>query len=286
VGGVVAAILLALYSAERPALSDRLGWNFPELSNPSQRDLPSDSGVPEDDRYESLPEHDAFDAEELTSRTLENAGEDDPPAPAQVSPGNSSAPVVENKPAADDSLTTEKRQTEKSNGAQGGRITTKNGSTIVEAKPIPQNQKVDDKHTPVDDSNLRFGVLREVGRDEYLSPAGLRYTRGSAEGHRLKHLERHVADQPTRPGRHGVFLGGMTSALQVIDEAYLKAQQGGKGVTKDVDREYPGRVIYTVDLRRKIGYIGGAEGNRMNKPTAFKVQLVLDGDRVITSYPR
>jgi hypothetical protein len=39
-------------------------------------------------------------------------------------------------------------------------------------------------------------------------------------------------------------------------------------------------------LRRKIGYIGGIEGNRMNRPSAFKVQIVLDGNRVITSYPR
>ncbi len=135
---------------------------------------------------------------------------------------------------------------------------------------------------PADDPNLRYGILKDLGREEFISPAGLRYTRGSAEGHRLKHLERHTADQPTRPGKHGVFSGGMAGALKAIDEAYLKAKEGGRGVQREEDE---GRVVYTVDLRRKIGFIGGEEGNRKNKPTAFKVRMVLDGDRVITAYP-
>jgi hypothetical protein len=133
----------------------------------------------------------------------------------------------------------------------------------------------------VNDSKLVFGLLKDLGGDRYLSPAGLLYTRGGAEGHRLDHLERHVEDDPGRPGKHGVFDGGMEKALVVIDRAYERAKTGQR-TTKEIDQ---GRTVYTVDMGSRVGYLGGREGNRLKKPMARRVRLVLDDNRVITAFP-
>lgn len=132
------------------------------------------------------------------------------------------------------------------------------------------------------DGDLRYGLLREVQPDRYLSPAGLMYGPGSQEGHRLKHLERHVRDDPSRPGPHGVFDGGMEGALKVIDRGYEKAKAGQSGVSKE---ESDGRTVYTVTMGSRIGFVGGRDGNRRNKPMARRLRLVLEGNRVITAFP-
>jgi len=137
---------------------------------------------------------------------------------------------------------------------------------------------------PVVDTRERelvHGLLRDLGNERYLSPAGLLFTRGGAEGHRLDHLERHTRDDPTRPGKHGVFDGGMPGALKTIDRAYDRAKAGER-TTKEIDQ---GRTIYTVDLGGRVGYVGGRVGNRQSKPMARRVRIVLDKDRVITAYP-
>lgn len=131
------------------------------------------------------------------------------------------------------------------------------------------------------DSDLRYGLLHEIRPDQYVSPQGLQYGPGSAEGHRLEHLRRHTKDQPQRPGKHGVFDGGMEGALATIDQAYERAKRKQQ-TTKQVDRD---RTIYTVDLGRRVGYVGGREGNRLHRPKARRVKLVLDGTQFITAFP-
>lgn len=128
---------------------------------------------------------------------------------------------------------------------------------------------------------LLYGLLSDQGGKRYLSPAGLLYVPGSQEGHRLRHVERHVTDDPARPGRHGVFDGGMPGALATIDQAYVKAQSGAQTTKKEED----GRTIYTVDLGSRVGFVGGSEGKRRRNPMARRVRLVLDKNRVITAYP-
>ncbi len=128
---------------------------------------------------------------------------------------------------------------------------------------------------------LVFGLLRRLGNDRYMSPEGLLYTPGSAEGHRIEHLRRHVADQPSRPGSHGVFDGDLPGALATIDLAYQKAKAGSR-TTKQTDQ---GRTIYTVDMGKRVGFIGGRDGDRRRNPMARRVRLVLEGTRVITAYP-
>lgn len=134
---------------------------------------------------------------------------------------------------------------------------------------------------PSDAPELLHGLLKDLGNERYISPQGLLFTRGSAEGHRLAHLERHTVDDPSRPGKHGVFDGGMPGALKTIDRAYERAKKGQR-TTKEMDE---GRTIYTVDMGSRVGYVGGRDGNRLKKPMARRVRLVVDQNRVITAFP-
>lgn len=135
--------------------------------------------------------------------------------------------------------------------------------------------------TPPAEDSLLYGILADQGSDRFLSPAGLMYVPGSQEGHRLKHVERHTVDDPGRPGSHGVFDGGMASALATIDKAYRKAKTGSQTSKQEED----GRTIYTVDMGSRVGYVGGSDGKRRKNPMARRVRLVLERNRVITAYP-
>lgn len=120
------------------------------------------------------------------------------------------------------------------------------------------------------------------GSENYVSPEGLRYTRGSEEGHRIKHLERHLKDQPNRPGKHGVFNGDLLQVLRLLDEAYVRGKKRGKGTSQ---RTEDGRTVYEVTFDQAIGYVGGQAGGRDGKPKAKQIRLVVERDRVITAFP-
>lgn len=132
------------------------------------------------------------------------------------------------------------------------------------------------------DDFRELGKLKTVEKNTYESTAGLRYGPGSREGHRLSHLFRHAEDDPDRPGSHGVFEGGREKTLEVLDEAWLKAEKGGKDVQS---KKEEGRVVYTINMQRRIGYVGGQSGKRSGKPAATHVRMVLEGKNVITAYP-
>lgn len=132
------------------------------------------------------------------------------------------------------------------------------------------------------DPTAEGGVLEPIGRDTYRSPAGLVYGRGSVHGTRLRHLLSHTADEPDRPGQHGVFdETSLDPLIVLVDEAYLQALRG-EHTRKQVEDD---RTVYTVDMRRRIGYIGGESGGRRDHPAARHVRLVLDGERLITAFP-
>jgi hypothetical protein len=124
--------------------------------------------------------------------------------------------------------------------------------------------------------------LRRAGDNVLVSNAGLRYGSGSREGHRLKHVLLHALDQPDRPGSHGVFDGGRDTALTVIDEAYRIARQRGPPTRV---KKYGGRTVLTVDMGRRVGYVGGQAGKKQGYPPASHVRLVLEGVNVITAFP-
>ena len=69
--------------------------------------------------------------------------------------------------------------------------------------------------------------------------------------------------------------------VALVDEAYLQAQTGRDTRTRREEE----RTVYDVNLRRRIGYIGGTSGNRKNHPEAKHLRLVVEGDRVITAFP-
>jgi hypothetical protein len=131
-------------------------------------------------------------------------------------------------------------------------------------------------------SQVPLGELREVSPRVFESTAGLRYRPGSEEGHRVDHILTHAEDDPDRPGSHGVFDGDRAVILAVIDEAYLKAQRGGRDVK--TERE-DGRTIHTVNMQKRVGYVGGESGRRRDHPETRHVRLVLEGVDVITAFP-
>jgi len=168
------------------------------------------------------------------------------------------------------------------NGAAAKNEPAKSGSGAPAAdKPAPQVGK------PVEPTP---GQLKPVGGGVLESPAGLRYAPGSREGHRTRHVLRHARDNPDRPGPHGVFTpapGSRAAAsdqavFALIDDAYRRAQRGGRGVQT---RRQQGRTIHTVDMGRTVGYVGGRDGNRQNRPPARHIRLVLEGRNVITAFP-
>lgn len=124
--------------------------------------------------------------------------------------------------------------------------------------------------------------LRKIGDQTFRSPAGLIYKRGSAEGHRLKHLERHIRDIPDRPGPHGVFKGSMVEFLQTIDAGYTRARKKEPGTSIENDE---GRDVMDIRFPNEIGFLGGQEGKRKGNPPLKRLKIVLDDDSVITAYP-
>jgi len=75
-------------------------------------------------------------------------------------------------------------------------------------------------------------------------------------------------------GSHGVFAGGRDAVIATIDEAYRLAQAGGSELKVT---QQGARTIYTVEMGRTVGYVGGQAGAAMGHPAASQMQLVLEG---------
>ena len=133
------------------------------------------------------------------------------------------------------------------------------------------------------DASPQLGVLKKTGDMVFETTAGLVYTRGSADGHRLKHVMRHAEDVPGKPV-HGVFdPGGERAVFAAIDEAYLIADLRGPPQARKQTED--GRTIWTVDMKRRVGYLGGQSGKRKGNPPLTGIKLVLEGRNVITAFP-
>lgn len=130
----------------------------------------------------------------------------------------------------------------------------------------------------------KLGQLRKVGVDTWDSSGGLRYAGLDPDGlNRVQHVIRHSGDDLARAGKHGVFDAGRSGTLGVIDEAWVLAQKGGSGVTAVTKGN---RTVYTVDMGRRVGYVGGQAGAAAGNPAANYVQIVIEnGKEVITAFP-
>ena len=124
--------------------------------------------------------------------------------------------------------------------------------------------------------------LREVRANVFESPAGLLYLPGSAEGHRIDHVAQHLQDNPAKK-LHGVFEGDRNRWLATIDEAWRKSAAGGPLVKR---QQQNNRTVTTVNLKRRLGYVGGSEGAEDGNPECRLVRIVTENRReVITAYP-
>jgi hypothetical protein len=126
------------------------------------------------------------------------------------------------------------------------------------------------------------GRLRALGGGAWESAAGLRYGPGSAQGNRVLHVLEHAADIPGRASPHGVFAGGRGSVIGTIDETYCLARAGGSRVSV---AQQGVRTVYTVDMGRSVGFVGGQTGAALGNPAASHIRLVLEGTDVITAFP-
>jgi hypothetical protein len=108
------------------------------------------------------------------------------------------------------------------------------------------------------------------------------YGPGSEEGHRLQHIERHLQDDPNRPGSHGVFQGTMERFLIAIDDTYRRARGHAKGTrTRNEEAE----TIYEAPFDETIGYLGGSSGRGQKNPPLKRMRVVVRGKNLITAFP-
>ena len=128
----------------------------------------------------------------------------------------------------------------------------------------------------------RPGTLTKISDDVWESAGGLRYGPDPKFGNRVQHVIRHATDDIAQQGTHGVFDAGRTATLGVIDDAWRLAQKGGSAVSVEVQEI---RTVYTVNMRKRIGYIGGQAGAASGNTGTSYVQLVMEGTNVITAYP-
>jgi hypothetical protein len=139
--------------------------------------------------------------------------------------------------------------------------------------------------TKTETAEPRLGTLTLVDkqREVFKSTAGLVYGRGSVDRHRLKHLMKHAKDDLSKPV-HGVYASAdVAQVTEWVDQAYMKGKEGGKGVRLEEEGD---RTVYTVDMGKKIGYVGGEVGKRKGQPACHFLRLVVqDGNEVVTAFP-
>ena len=261
-GGIAVIALIVVYSLAAPRLNARYGWKLPQIQTDSSGNVrlaKADAQTETEATSKSNKSSDSFQTSK--SSTSKSSPKQSSNQSASTSANKSSPPGT----------------SERAKGPLASRMRPSSRSTDTSSRGPPSEKP----KTSSADSDLLYGLLRETSPKRYISPEGLQYTPGSAEGHRLEHLRRHTKDDPRRPGSHGVFDGEMEGALKTIDRAYQRAKTGQR-TTKKVD---DGRTIYTVDMGGRVGYVGGRDGGRKRNPMARRVRIVLEGNRVITAYP-
>ena len=268
--GLIAALIV--YALLQPVVNRQFGWQLPSLTALQKGDAPAPkhkeaAGPPAQESAKNANAEQHQPAQADASDPVSDSGEPDVDA---VVPSQSTSPPKK--------TTTPKVLSHTSLRPNSSPSKPPPSKSTSPSKTNSSQASVSAKST----ESLRYGILRETAPDDFLSPGGLRYTRGSAEGHRLKHIERHLTDDPGRPGKHGVFDGDMGQAIRWIDEAYDLVQRGAKGTKK---QEEGGRTVYEDSFAKPIGFIGGRDGRRDNNPDARRLRLVVEGNKVITAFP-
>jgi len=127
--------------------------------------------------------------------------------------------------------------------------------------------------------------LKSLGGSTWISPAGLRYSgRDPAGLTRVEHIMRHSHDIPSREGPHGVFDANEEGEVfALIDEAWRITEKYKLRAVSEGDRS-----TYTVDMRRRIGFLGGSSGKGRGNPELKKVFIVFETGtkNIITAFPK
>lgn len=262
--GLIAAFIV--YALLQPVLNRQFGWQLPSLAALQQG--------------ETATTHTVNPQQPASAPTQGSKSDQDQWAQVEASEpaGGIEEPVVATEVIASPPIATTAQSTALKPPAPTSTANSIPSKSTSSSKTNSSQKNSSSKST----ESLRYGVLRETAPDDFLSPGGLRYTRGSAEGHRLKHIERHLTDDPGRPGKHGVFDGDMGQVIHWIDEAYDLAKRGAKGTSK---QEEDGRTVYEASFAKPIGFIGGRDGRRDYNPDARRLRLVVEGNKVITAFP-
>lgn len=256
---VVAITVAALgYLFLRPILNQQLGWKLPDV-------FESDNQVAENDK-ENLDKQ----IERKTSGEQNDASSNSKSQKSASEDSASQSPEEKSSSKTYNSKSQPRSSNSKSNAPRGpplpgGFNTGGSGSSNASATAEP-----------------KLGQLTTTPSGDFKSTAGLIYGRGSREGTRLKHVMRHAEDDLSKP-IHGVFDGTQDEILALIDRAYLLAKKGSNNVTSSKQRD---RTVYTIYFSKRIGYVGGQKGKQKRNPICKELSLVLEGDRVITAYPK
>ena len=194
------------------------------------------------------------------------------PSIASMLEGDFSVPEATAEKPTDKSKNSTQKQTETADRASE--------VTIDIYKKSDRDDVTIDSDEPV--SSAVYEILKPLGNERYVSPAGIIYGRGGEEGHRLAHIKKHLTDQPNRPGSHGVFEGSMAEFLADIDDAYTRAMRKSKGTSKKQDE---GMTIIEANFDKPIGFVGGSEGKRDGNPASKRLRIVISGKNLITAFP-
>lgn len=291
--------LIVVYAFAQPALNSRFGWSLPSLARLMGEPEPKAKASDQNKKAKQTKSHkatsldsDSSGSTSLVEQPRDQVAEDsnrDTAARSKIDPpGENGNLAATQEPATPPKISTKSDASPKKPQSQadrpGGTSTQTTAQTDTQTKSQPKSSTTTQSKTspPPSDPSLRYGILKEVGRERYVSVEGLQYNPGSEEGHRLRHLERHLEDMPDRPGKHGVFNGHMEDALKWIDDAYARGKRGAKGVNKT---EEDNRTVYEVPFSQPIGYIGGRDGKRAGNPPAKRLRLVVEGNKFITAFP-
>ena len=257
--------ILIVYVVLQPRLNQWFGWNLPSVASMVGDEKPAKATNKKVDANKN-------DTSKNDTAKPAKKGEDVELDLEKESKQETAS--SKKKPAAKTKIADEADEEREQPLSTSGKSQNNNPSQPTKTATKPKSES--------DESDPLYGFLAEVGRNRYESPAGLVYGPGSEEGHRLKHIARHLEDQPDRPGSHGVFKGSMKAFLTTIDEGYARAKKGAKGTTK---KEDDGLVVYEITFEKAIGFIGGEAGGRKKNPATKKLRLVVRGSNVITAFP-
>ena len=255
---IIAALIV--YVLLQPRLNQWFGWNLPSVASltgdePAKTQPKKKADAKPSSASKSNKSQAATDYPELESTAPEQK-KPEQKLPEQKSPDKPKASSDPNNPPPSKSKAS-------SNGSEASKTS---GSATKSKSP---SQSVED-------------YLKQVGKNRFESPAGLIYKPGSEEGHRLKHIERHLKDIPDRPGSHGVFDGSMVEFLMAIDDAVTRAKRKLKGTSMEED---DGAMVYEASFDKPIGFLGGETGKRKKNPKVKKMRVVIQDDAVITAFP-